>query len=86
MAAGSVMPCCMSIAASPDTGGAACDVPMKKKYASESKRGATNCAGGRSNVSTREMSSVCWRMPPALPNAQNSPPGAANSTQVPELE
>ena len=31
MAAGSVIPCCISIAARPDTWGVACEVPVKKK-------------------------------------------------------
>ena len=86
MAAGSVMPCCISIAATPETCGVAIDVPMKKKYASESNLGATNFAGVRLKVSTRSRLSVCWRTPPAASNPRNEPPGAAISTHGPVFE
>src|SRR2546425_454372 len=62
MAAGSVMPCCISIAAMPATCGAAIDVPVTPIVPSRSKRGARYCEGGTtvgSNVSVKLKSNVC---------------------------
>ena len=60
MAAGSVIPCCISIAAMPDTCGVAWDVPAYPTSTIVSKRGARYCCGGRRNVSVSVKSYVCW--------------------------